>query len=106
MNNNTMQPSLVGVLEAIEAISGTRLSLEFDGGLSDEQAIAVALVSAGFKLAQKSNLRVTCSVDISTDESDSDARCFGEFTGINSLPSSLGFGSREIQMLFEGSLNN
>lgn len=49
---------------------------------------------------------VCCSVDISTCEEDSSRRCFGEFTEINSLPTDTGYGSTEVMLLFEGSLND
>ena len=48
--------------------------------------------------------KVVCSVDISTGEDDANARCFGEFEEINSLPSDVGFGSNEVQLLFSGSI--
>jgi len=50
--------------------------------------------------------KVICSVDISTCEEDADARCFGEFDEINSLPSEVGFGSDEVQLLFSGHIQD
>lgn len=50
--------------------------------------------------------KVVCSVDISTSEKDANARCFGEFEEINSLPSGVGFGSDEVQLLFCGSIQD
>ena len=73
--------------------------------MTEDQNKAVALIVQGFELAKKSGLKIICSVDISTGEHDADARCFGTFDEINSLPSDAGFGSREIQLLFSGSLD-
>ncbi len=69
------------------------------------QEKAVELFVSALELALESGLELTCSVDISSDDNDSDRRCFGEFTGVNSLPSDNGFGSNEIQLLFDGSLS-
>lgn len=73
--------------------------------MTEDQEKAVQLLKQGFELAEKSDLNITCSVDISTGDHDAGARCFGEFEEINSWPSDDGFGSREVQMLFAGSLN-
>ena len=73
--------------------------------MTPDQEKAVVLLKEGFALAEKSGLKVICSVDISTCDDDAGARCFGEFEEINSWPSDEGFGSREVQMLFSGSLN-
>ena len=49
---------------------------------------------------------VICSVDISTEQDDSNARCFGAFfEGVNYLPSDVGFGSDEVSLLFSGTTN-
>lgn len=73
--------------------------------MTEDQEKAVELIVRGLELAQKSGLEIICSVDISTGDHDANARCFGTFDEINSLPSDTGFGSREIQLLFSGSLN-
>ena len=74
--------------------------------MTEDQEKAVALLKEGFALAEKSGLKVICSVDISTGDHDAGARCFGEFEEINSWPTDDGFGSREVQMLFAGVLND
>jgi len=50
--------------------------------------------------------KIVCSVDLSTCEDNVDRRAFGEFVEINQLPSSVGFGSGEAVLLFDGSLND
>jgi len=44
---------------------------------------------------------IECSVDISTGEHDADARVFGCFTEVNSLPTDKGFGSNIAMLLFD-----
>ena len=73
--------------------------------LTEEQEKAIELFTQGLEMAQANGIDIVCSVDISTGERDASARCFGTFEEINSLPSDKGFGSREIQLLFTGSLN-
>ena len=73
--------------------------------MTPDQEKAVALLKEGFDLAEKSGLKIICSVDISTCDKDAGARCFGDFEEINSWPTDDGFGGREVQMLFAGVLN-
>lgn len=52
---------------------------------------------------------ITCSVDISTSDSDADRRCFGTFTEVNSLPTEQGFkgfGGSSVELLFDGHINH
>ncbi|WP_415912548.1 Lar family restriction alleviation protein [Neptuniibacter sp. QD37_11] len=73
--------------------------------MTEEQEEAVRLFKQAMDKVRESGLTTTCSVDVSTGEDDADARCFGTFTEINNLPSDTGFGSRDIELIFHGSLN-
>lgn len=72
--------------------------------MTEDQEQAVKLIVEGLELAKKSGINIFASMDVSTEEKP-DLRCMGDFEEINSLPSDIGFGSREIQLLFRGTLN-
>lgn len=72
--------------------------------MTEDQEKAVKLITEGFALAGKSGLNIFASMDVSTEDNPN-LRCMGDFEEINSLPSDNGFGSREIQLLFSGTLN-
>ena len=74
--------------------------------MTNEQEQAVNWIVKGLESAKQHGIKVVCSVDISTCDEDSCARVFGDFAEINSLPSDVGAGSNEIQLLFIGSLND
>ena len=61
-------------------------------------------IAAQMLLAQDG--QIECSVDISTCDDDSGRRALGDFSCVNSFPGSDGFGSRSVEMLFCGSLND
>ena len=74
--------------------------------MTKDQEKAVELFVKSLEMVKASGLDIVCSVDISTGEHDAHARCFGVFEEVNDLPSDVGFGSREIQLLFSGSINS
>lgn len=62
---------------------------------------AVRLIVKGLEEAEKHGIKIVCSVDVSTCDEDADERVFGTYTEINSIPSDVGAGSNELQLLFE-----